>query len=95
MRPKAGALPPALVRRGGGDTSDQAASGLFRAADQARGWKPADAALAVIASELGVLRTGRATPTDELLSETRTARPLVELAVQHIGDNIEAFTEGR
>jgi hypothetical protein len=53
-------------------------------------WEPADAALTAVAGELGVLKTGRARPTDALLQATGTARPLVELVVRHIRDNIEA-----
>jgi hypothetical protein len=68
---------------------------LLMAPSSDRRRTPADAALAAIAGALGVLRTGRARPTDELLLETRTARPLIGLVVQHIDDNIEAFTEGR
>lgn len=68
------------------------ASALASSSD--RRWQPADAALIAIAGELGVLTTGRARPTGELLRATETARPLVQLIVQHIGDNIEAATEG-
>ena len=67
------------------------ASAMTSPAD--RRWQPADAALAAVASALGVLGTRRATPTDALLQATGTARPLVELVVQHIGDNIRAATE--
>jgi hypothetical protein len=67
---------------------------LAMTASSDRRWEPADAALTALAGELGVLKTGRATPNDELLRATRTARPLVELVVQHISDNINAATEG-
>ena len=67
--------------------------GLAMASVPDRRWEPADAALAAIAGELGALKTGRARPTDKLLQATGTARPLVELVVQHIGDNIRAVTE--
>jgi hypothetical protein len=67
---------------------------LLMAPSSAQHRTPADAALAAIAGALGVLRTGRTRPTDELLVETRTARPLIKLVVQHIDDNIEAFTDG-
>jgi hypothetical protein len=67
---------------------------LAMASSPVRRWEPADAALAALAGELGVLNTGRATPTDELLQATRTARPLVELVVQHISDNIKAVLKG-
>ena len=67
---------------------------LLMAPSSDRCWTPTDAALAAIAGALGVLRSGRATPADELLLETRTARPLIGLVVQHIDDNIEAFIDG-
>ncbi|MPQ98663.1 hypothetical protein GB931_12170 [Modestobacter sp. I12A-02628] len=58
------------------------------------GWGPADAALAACAGELGVLDAGRTRPSHELLRATATLRPLVELVVRHVRDNVEAASDG-
>ena len=54
-----------------------------------RDWAPADAALAAIASTLGLLSTPRTYPTDALLDATGELRWLVDLVVQEINRAVE------
>ena len=54
-----------------------------------RDWAPADAALAAIASTLGLLSTPRTYPTDALLDATMESRLLVELVAQEVHRAIE------
>jgi len=57
-----------------------------------RQWTPADAALAAVASTLGLLDTERARPTDELLTAAGPVRWLVETVVDEVD---RAISRGR
>jgi len=53
-----------------------------------RRWTPPDAALNAIAGILGLLPSGRALPTEELLAATGPARGLVELVIDEVNQRI-------
>jgi hypothetical protein len=57
-----------------------------------REWAPVDAALAAIASTLGLLSTPREYPAEELLAASGEVRWLVELVVQEVD---RAIARGR